>query len=57
VATLEWIRDRIHHVLGVTAGTRLDTLLLALRSHVNDGALPAAARTARELRRALARAA
>jgi hypothetical protein len=57
VATLEWVRDRIHHVLGATAGTRLDAQLLAVRSHVIDRNLPAAARTARALRRTLARAA
>ena len=56
VATLEWIRDRIARTLHSVDVTRIDTLLEELRVNAGDEDLPAAADTARALRRALARA-
>jgi hypothetical protein len=56
VATLEWVRDRIARTLNSVDVTRIDTLLEELRVNAGDEDLPAAADTARALRRALARA-
>jgi hypothetical protein len=56
VATLEWIRDRIAHTLDSVSVTRLDTYLGELRANVGDEELAAAARTAKDLRKVVARA-
>ena len=49
--TLEWLRDRIAHVLKPVARTRLDTLVRDLGTAVGDEDLESAAGIARELRK------
>jgi hypothetical protein len=55
VSTLGWIRDRIASSVDAVALVRIDTRLTTLEENVAEGDLAAAARTARSLRRALAR--
>jgi hypothetical protein len=50
VTTIEWIRDRIAHVVGPVALARIDHHVGALRAAVTDGKLRAAAKIARRLR-------
>ena len=49
LATLEWIRDRFAHTLGLVALTRLDARLVELRAEVGDGNLSGAAAVAATL--------
>jgi hypothetical protein len=56
VATIEWIRDRIARAFDSVDMTRIDARLNQLRANVGDEDLPAAARTAAQLRKALAQA-
>jgi hypothetical protein len=50
VTTIEWIRDRIAHVVTPVALARIDRHVGALRAAVTDGKLRAAAKIARRLR-------
>jgi len=54
LATMEWIRDRFVHTLGIVDVTRIDSHLGALRDSVVDEDLAAAAVTARSLREVIA---
>ena len=48
--TMEWIRDRFAHTLGVVTRTRLDTLVRDIGTAIFDGDLDATASLASELR-------
>ena len=53
VSTLEWIRDRVAHVLPAAERARVDTLLVELREAERDDDLAAAVDAVEELRKLL----